>query len=115
MDSDEDNTPQQQQEEGETDTGGKKKCSSESDFSFPHSHSSKKAQKREAQCRFYEIQCELEKLKMGAEGDSEESDVAENFCRSKSRAIYKNAPLNPRNFKVNVLVVGNCGSTTINR
>ena len=97
MDSDEDNTPEQQQEEGETDTGGKKKCSSKSDFFFPLSHSSKKAQKREPQCRFYEIQCELEKLKMG-EDYSEKSDVAENFCRSKSRAIYQECPIKPEKF-----------------
>ena len=72
MESDEDNTPQQQQEEGQTDTGGKKKCSSKSNVLFPLSESSKKAQRRQAQCKLYEIQCELEKLKMEAGGDSEE-------------------------------------------
>ena len=98
MQSDEDNIPQQQQEEGETDTVGKKKCSSKSDSLFPLSESSKKAQRREAQCRLFELQCELEKLKMEAEDDSEESDVAENFCRSKSRAINQECPIKPEKF-----------------
>ena len=81
MESDEDNTPQQQQEEGEKDTGGKKECSNKSNSLFPISDSSKKAQRREAQCRLFELQCELEKLKLEAD-DSEEPDVAENLCRS---------------------------------
>ena len=101
MQSDEDNTPQQQ-EEGETDTGGKRKCSSKSHSLFPLSDSSKKAQRREAQCKLYELQCELEKLKLEAEDDSEESDVAENICRSKSRAIYQECPIKPEKF------TGNC-------
>ena len=98
MESDEDNTPQQQQEEGSTDTGGKKKCSSESHSLFPLSDSSRKAERREARCKLYELQCELEKLKMEAEDDSEESEVAENFCRSKSRAIYQECPIKPEKF-----------------
>ena len=98
MQSGEDNTPQQQHEDGETDTGGKKKCYSKSHSLFPLSESSKKAQRREAQCKLYELQCELEKLKMEAEDDSEESDVAENFCRSKSRAIYQECPNKPEKF-----------------
>ena len=98
MESDEDNTPQEQQEEGDADPGGKKKCSSKSHSLFPLSESSRKAQRREAQCRLYEIQCELEKLKMETEDDSEESDVAENFCRSKSRAIYQEFPIKPEKF-----------------
>ena len=98
MQSDEDITPQQQQEEGESDTGGKKKCSSKSNSLFPLSESSEKAQRRETQCKLYELQCELEKLKMEAEDDSEESDVAENFCRSKSRAIYQERPIKPEKF-----------------
>ena len=100
MESDEDNAPQQQQVEGDADTSGKKECPRKSNSLFPLSESSKKAQRREAQCKLYELQCELEKLKMEAEEDSEESDVAENFCRSKSRAIYQNAPLNLKNFQV---------------
>ena len=87
MESDEDNTPQQQQEEGDTDPDGKKKCSSKSDSLFSLSYSSTKAQRREALCRLYELQCELRKLKMEAEDDSEESIVAENLCRSKCRAV----------------------------
>ena len=102
MESDEDNTPQQQQEEGENDTGGKKKCSSKSDSLFPLSDSSRKAQRREARCKMYELQCELEKLKLEAEDDSEESDVAENFCRSKSRTVYQGCPIKPEKFP------GNC-------
>ena len=102
MESDEDNTPQQQQEEGDADPGGKKKCSSKSHSLFPLSDSSKKAQKREAQCKLYELQCELEKLKLEAEDDSEESDVAENFCRSKSRTVYQECPIKPEKFP------GNC-------
>ena len=98
MQSGEDNTPQQQQEEGDADTGGKKKCSSKSHSLFPLSDSSKKAQRREAQCKLYELQCELEKLKLEAEDDSEESDVAENFCRRKSRAIYRESPIKPEKF-----------------
>ena len=98
MQSSEDNTPQQQQEEGDADTGGKKKCPRKSDSLFSLSDSSKKAQRREAQCKLYEIQCELEKLKLEAEDDSEESDVAENFCRSKSRAINQECPIKPENF-----------------
>ena len=97
MESDEDNTPQQQQEEGDADTGGKKKCSSKSHSLFPLSESSKKAQRREARCKLYELQCELEKLKLEAD-DSEESDVPENFCRSKSRAIYRECPIKPEKF-----------------
>ena len=98
MESDEDNTPQQQQDEGDADTGGKKKCSNESHSLFPLSDSSKKAQRREAQCKLYELQCELEKLKMEAEYDSEESDVAENICRSKSRVINRECPIKPEKF-----------------
>ena len=98
MESDEDNTPQQQQEEGDADTGVKKKCSSKSHSLFPLSDSSKKAQRREAQCKLFELQCELEKLKLEAEDGSEESDVAENFCRSKSRAIYRECPIKPEKF-----------------
>ena len=104
MQSDEDNTPQQQQEEGESDTGGKKKASSKSESLFPLSDSSRKAQKREVQCKLYEIQCELEKLKLEAEDDSEESDVAENVCRSKSRTVYQKCPIKPEKFP------GNCFS-----
>ena len=102
MESDEDSTPQQQQEEGETDTGRKKKCSTKSDSLLPLSDSSKKAQRREAQCKLYELQCELQNLKMEAADDSEESDVAENFCRRKSRAIYQECPIKPEKFP------GNC-------
>ena len=91
-------TPQQQKEEGETDTGGKKKCSSKSDSLFPLSDSSRKAQRREAQCRLFELQCELEKLKLEAEDDSEESDVAENICRRKSRTVYQECPIKPEKF-----------------
>ena len=91
-------TPQQQQEEGEPATSGKKECPRKSDSLFSLSDSSKKAQRREVRCRLYEIQCELEKLKMGAEGDSEESDVAENFCRSKSTAVYQECPIKPEKF-----------------
>ena len=35
---------------------------------------------------------------MEAEDDSEESDVAENFCRRKSRAVYQECPIKPENF-----------------
>ena len=91
MDSDEDNTPQQQQEEGDTDHGGKKECSSKSDSSFPLSDCSKKAQKREVQCKLFELQCELDKLKLEAEDDSEESDVAENFVEVNLQRSIKNA------------------------
>ena len=98
MESDEDNSPQQQQEEGDADPGGKRKCSSNSDSLFPLPDSSKKAQRREVQCKLFELQCELQKLKMEAEDDSEESDVAENFCRSKSRAIYQECPIKPETF-----------------
>ena len=94
----EDNTPQQQQEEGETDTGGGKKCSSKSDSLFLLPDSSREAQRREAQCKLYELQCELEKPKMEAEDDSEESDVAENFCRSKCRMVYQQCPIKAEKF-----------------
>ena len=102
MESGEDNTPQQQQEEGEKDTGGKKECSNKSNSLFPLSDSSKKAQRREAQGRLYELHSELEKLKLEAEDDSEESDVAENSCRSKSRAVHQECPIKPEKFP------GNC-------
>ena len=98
MKSDEDNTPQQQQEEGETDTGGKGKCSSKSNALIPLSEFNKKAQRRQGQCRLYEIQRELEKLKLEAEDDSEGSDVAENFCRSKSKTVYQECPIKPEKF-----------------
>ena len=101
MESDEDNTPQQQQEEGDANTGGEKKCSSKSNSLFPLSESSKKAQRREAQCRLYEIQCELQKLKLEAEDDSEESDVAENRCRKKSTAVCQECPIEPEKFPGN--------------
>ena len=102
MESDEDNTPQQQQEEGDADTGGKKECPLKSNSLFPLSDSSRKTERREAQCRLYELQCELEKLKLEAEDDSEESDVAENSCRSKSRTVYQECPIKPEKFP------GNC-------
>ena len=98
MGSDEGNTPQQQQEEGDADPGGKRKCSSKSNSLFPLSESSKKTQRREAQCKLYELQCELERLKLEAEDDSEESDVAENSCRSKSRAVHQECPIKPEKF-----------------
>ena len=98
MESDEDNTPQQQQVEGDTDPGGKKKCSCKSDSLFPLSDSSKKAKRREAQCRLYEFQCKLEKLKMEAGDDAEESDVAENLCRSKPKTVYQECPIKPKKF-----------------
>ena len=98
MESDEDNTPQQQQQEGDTEPDGRKKCCSKSDSSFFLSDSSKKAQRREAQCKLYEHQCELEKLKMEAEDDSEESDVAENLCGRKSRAVYQENSNKPEKF-----------------
>ena len=56
MEIDEDNTPQQQQEEGDADPGGKKKCYSKSHSLFPLSDSSRKAQRREAQWKLYEVQ-----------------------------------------------------------
>ena len=93
MQSDEDNTPQQQQEEGDADTGVRNKSSSKSDSLFPLSESSKKAQRHEAQCQLLELQCELDKLKMETEEDSEGSDVAENFCRSKSTAVHEECPI----------------------
>ena len=104
MESGEDNTPQQQQEEGDANTGGKKKCPSKTHSLFPLSESSKKTQRREAQCKLYELQCELERLKLEAEDDSEESDVAENSCRSKSRAVHQECPIKPEKFP------GNCFS-----
>ena len=96
MESDEDNTPQQQQEEGDTDTGGKKECSSKSDSLSRLSNFSNKAQRRHAQSKLYERQCEMKKLKMAAEDDSEESYIAEKFCRSKSRAVYQECPIKPK-------------------
>ena len=101
MESDEDNIPQQQQEEGETDASSKKECPRKSDSLFSLSDSSRKAQRCEAQCNLYELQCELEKLQLEAEDNSEELDVAENFCRSKSRAIYQERPIKPENFPGN--------------
>ena len=98
MDNDGGNTPQQQQEQGDAETGGKKKCSSYSDSLFPLSDSSRKAQRREVQCKLYELQRDLEKLKMEAENDSEESDVAESVCRRKTRAINKECPIKPEKF-----------------
>ena len=98
MESDEGNTPQQQQEEDDADTGSKKKCSSKSRSLFPLSDSSKKAQRRQVRCRLYEIQCELEKIKLEAEDGSEESDAPENFCRSKSRVINRECPIKPEKF-----------------
>ena len=98
MESDEGNTPQQQQEEGDADTGGKKECPRKSNSLFPLSDSSRKAERREAQCKLYELQCELERLKLEAEDDSEESDVAENSCRSKSRAVHQECPIKPEKF-----------------
>ena len=98
MKSSEGNTPQQQQEEGETDTVGKKKCSTKSDSLFQLSDSTRKAQRREAQCTLFELQCELEKLKLEAEDDSEESDVAEKFCRSKSKTVHQECPIKPEKF-----------------
>ena len=98
MESDEGNNPQQQQEEGDTDTSGRKKCSSKSGSFFPLSYPTRKTQKREAQCKLYELQCNLEKLKLEAEDDSEESDVAENFYRSKSRTVYQECPIKPEEF-----------------
>ena len=62
MESDEGNTPQQQQEEGDADTGGKKECPRKSNSLFTLSDSSRKAERREAQCKLYELQCELERL-----------------------------------------------------
>ena len=64
-------------------------------FTLPDS--SKTAQRREAQCNLYEIQCELQKLKMEAEVDSEGSNVAENPCRRKSKAVYQECPIEPKN------------------
>ena len=112
MHSDEGNTAQQH-EEGDTDPGGKKKCSSKSDSSFPLSDSSRKAQRGEAQCKLYELQCALQKLKMEAEHDSEESDVAEKFCRSKSKTVYQECPIKPEKFLGIFSVVRYCGSSTI--
>ena len=66
------------------------------------SDSSKKAQRLEVRCKLFELQCELDKLKLEAEGDSEESDVAENSCRSKSRAVYQECLIELEKFP------GNC-------
>ena len=98
MESDENNIPQLQHEEGESDTGGKGKASIKSDSLFPLSDSSKKAQRREAQGKIYELQHEVEKLKMEAEDNSEESDVAENFCRSKFKTVYQECSIKPEHF-----------------
>ena len=46
----------------------------------------------------YQIQCELQKLIIEAEDDSEESDVAEIFCRCKSRAVYQDCRIKPEKF-----------------
>ena len=35
---------------------------------------------------------------MESEDDSEESDVAENLCRSKSRTVYQECPIKPKKF-----------------
>ena len=35
---------------------------------------------------------------MEAEDDSERSDVSENYCRRKSRAIYQECPIKPERF-----------------
>ena len=72
--------------------------SSKSDSLFPFPDSFKKTQRREAQCKLYERQCEVQKLKTEAEDDAEESDVAEDFCRSKSRAVCKESPIKPKKF-----------------
>ena len=37
----------------------------------------------------------MEKVKMEAEDDSDESDIAEKFCRSKYRAVYQECPIKP--------------------
>ena len=100
MESDEDNTPQQQHEDGDADPGGTKKCSGKSDSSFSLSDFGRKAEGREAQCKLLELQFELDKLKLEAEDDSEELDVAENSFRSKSRAVYQECPIKPEKFPV---------------
>ena len=92
MNSEEDKTPQQQQEEGDTDPDGRKKRSSKSDSLFPLPNSSRKAQKRQVQSKFYDPECELQELKTEAEDDSEETDVAEKFCRSKCKTVYQECP-----------------------
>ena len=76
----------------------KRECSSESDSLFPLSDSRRKAQKCDIRCKLYENQCELEKLKLEAEDDAEESDGADNLCRSKTRAVYQECPIKPENF-----------------
>ena len=40
----------------------------------------------------------MEKLKMEAEDDSEESDVTENLCRSKCREVYQESPIKLEKF-----------------
>ena len=104
MESDEDITAQQQQEEGDADTGGINKCSDKSDSLFPLSDPSRMAQRRDAQCKLYELQCELQKLKLDAEDDSEESDVAENLCRLKSITVYQESPMQPEKFPVSLFI-----------
>ena len=42
----------------------------------------------------------MEKLELVAENDSEKSDVAENLCRSKSRAVYRESPIKLEKFPV---------------
>ena len=41
---------------------------------------------------------------MEAEDDSEGADVAENFCGSKSTAIYQECPIKPENFPAKVFI-----------
>ena len=69
---------------------------------FPFADSSGKTRGRKAQCKLYELQCEMEKLKIEAEDDSEGSDVAENFCRSKPRALYQEFPIKPETFSTKI-------------
>ena len=74
-------TPQQQLEEGDIETCGNKKCSSDSDSLFPFFDYSRKAQKRDAQCRLYELPREIQQINAEAEDDSEDSK-AENLSEN---------------------------------
>ena len=46
----------------------------------------------------YELHCEQRKPKTEAEVDSEESDLAEILCRSKSKTVYQESPIKLEKF-----------------
>ena len=113
MENDEGNTPQQQQEEGETDTSGKRKTpvNPTPRFLSQTPAGKHKDARLSASCTKFNANWRNSNWKQKTTQKNQTSQKT--YVELNLERYAKNVPLSPRNFRVKILFVGNCRSSSI--